>query len=120
MLKFAAVAIVLLVSGMALAQDVVGLENCSAEKSLERRTGCLQSNNNYLYQLISKNAADAQQRLSAANTEIATLKASVAQLQASVVELRATAKRTEEALKKVEEAAKKAEAAKAPGAPKPK
>src|SRR3954447_693766 len=34
--------------GLAAAQDVPGIENCMAEKQIERRTGCLQSNINYL------------------------------------------------------------------------
>jgi ABC-type transport system involved in cytochrome c biogenesis permease subunit len=87
-------------TGAAAAQDVVGIENCSAEKVLERRTGCLQSNVNYLYQLIGKRAAEAQQKLDAANQkldaangEIAALKAMIAKLQASVIDLQAAAKK---------------------------
>jgi acyl carrier protein phosphodiesterase len=41
---------------------------------MDRRTGCLQSNVEYLQQLIAKNSLDAQQRLAAANREIATQK----------------------------------------------
>jgi len=32
----------------AMAQDVPGIEICTAEKTMERRTGCLQSNVNFL------------------------------------------------------------------------
>ena len=41
---------------------------------MDRRTGCLQSNVEYLQQLIAKNSQDAQQRLAAANREIAAQK----------------------------------------------
>jgi hypothetical protein len=87
-------------AGTAGAQDVVGVENCSAEKAMDRRTGCLQANVNYLHTVISKNAADSQQKLAAANAEIATLKAVVARLQTAVDQLAAAAKAAEEAAKK--------------------
>ena len=38
---------------------------------MDRRTGCLQSNVEYLQQLIAKNSLDVQQRLAAASREIA-------------------------------------------------
>src|SRR5271163_3043361 len=60
------------------AQDVPGIELCTRETRLDRRTGCLQSNIEYLQQLIAKNALDAQQKLAAANREIATQKDSAA------------------------------------------
>ena len=50
----------------ALAQDVRGLEVCTAEKQMDRRTGCLQANIDYLMQLIDKNAREARQKLDAA------------------------------------------------------
>jgi septal ring factor EnvC (AmiA/AmiB activator) len=97
MIKFAVLAAVLLsaVAGAA-AQDVVGIENCSVEKVLERRVGCMQSNINYLHQLIAKRAAEFQQKLDAANGEIATLKATVVKLQAGLDELQAAAKKAAE------------------------
>ena len=58
----------------ALAQDVPGIELCTRERQMDRRTGRLQSNVEYLQQLISKNSLDAQQRLAAANREIAAQK----------------------------------------------
>jgi hypothetical protein len=53
------------------AQDVPGIELCTREARLDRRTGCLQTNIEYLQQLIAKNALDAQQKLAAANREVA-------------------------------------------------
>jgi septal ring factor EnvC (AmiA/AmiB activator) len=61
-----------------VAQDVQGIELCTRETRLDRRTGCLQSNIEYLQQLIAKNALDAQQKLAAANREIAAQKDAVA------------------------------------------
>jgi chromosome segregation ATPase len=56
------------------AQDVPGIEICTRESGLDRRTSCLQSNVEFLQQVVTKNALDAQQKLSAANREIAALK----------------------------------------------
>ncbi|HEV7982546.1 MAG TPA: hypothetical protein VGP86_06580 [Xanthobacteraceae bacterium] len=58
----------------AAAQDVQGIELCTRESRLDRRTGCLQSNVEYLQQVIAKNALDAQQKLAAANRDIAAQK----------------------------------------------
>jgi septal ring factor EnvC (AmiA/AmiB activator) len=78
----------------AAAQDVRGLEVCTAEKQMERRTGCLQSNVEFLQQTLQKNAADARQQLAgasaqiaAASKEIAALKDALAKMQARVEEL---------------------------------
>jgi len=62
----------------AAAQDMPGIELCSRESRMDRRTGCLQSNVEYLQQVIAKNALDTQQKLAAANREIAAQKEQVA------------------------------------------
>lgn len=77
------------VSGPAGAQDVRGIEACNTETKIERRTGCMQSNIEYLQQLIAKNNATTNQRLAAAAAEIAALKASLTALQATVDKLAA-------------------------------
>ena len=59
---------------LAQAQDVPGIEICTRENRLDRRTSCLQSNVEFLQQVVTKNALDAQQKLSAANRDIAALK----------------------------------------------
>jgi hypothetical protein len=76
---------------VAQAQDIVGIELCTRESNMDRRTGCLQSNIEYLQRLIAKNAAAAQQKLAAADAEIAALKAAIANLQATVAKLPAPA-----------------------------
>jgi chromosome segregation ATPase len=61
-----------------LAQDVPGIEICTRESRMDRRTGCLQSNVEYLQQVVTRNALDSQQKLSAATREIAALKEQLA------------------------------------------
>ena len=94
MLKIAALGLGMLVVGfdLARAQDIAGIEDCTKTAGLDKRTGCLQSNVNFLQQLVTKNAAEARQRLNAGNNEIAALKSVVTGLQASVEELRAAQK----------------------------
>lgn len=85
----AALVMTLTLIGQAVAQDVPGIEICTAEKTMERRTSCLQSNVNFLMRTITKLAQDNQQKLDAANRQIDALKASVVALQTKVGELQA-------------------------------
>jgi hypothetical protein len=97
------------------AQDVPGIEICTVEKTMERRTGCLQSNVDFLQKTIGKLGADHQQKLDAANRQIEGLKSTVVALQKIVDDLQAAQKKAlEEAKKKAEvpTAAKEAPAAK--------
>ena len=82
------------------AQDVPGIEICTVEKTMERRTSCLQSNVDFLQKTIAKLAADHAQKLDAANRQIEGLKATVISLQKVVEDLQAAEKKTAEALKK--------------------
>jgi hypothetical protein len=66
------------VAPAAFAQDVPGIEICTRESRLDRRTSCLQSNVEFLQQVIAKNALDAQQKLAAANRDIVALKEQLA------------------------------------------
>src|SRR5665213_4214175 len=86
----------------AIAQDVPGIEICTVEKTMERRTSCLQSNVDFLQKTITKLAADHQQKLDAANRQIEGLKASLVSLQKAVDELQAAAKKAAEEKKKTE------------------
>ncbi len=94
MLKIAALCFGLLVADfdLAQAQDIAGVEDCTKTTGLDKRTGCLQSNVNFLQQLVTKNALDARQRLNAANTEIIALKSVVTSLKTSVDQLQAAQK----------------------------
>jgi hypothetical protein len=77
------------------AQDVPGIELCTAETRMDRRTSCLQSNVNYLHQLLTKTTADTALKLKAAADEIAALKATLAKLQATVDALKAASSKPE-------------------------
>ena len=77
----------------ARAQDVPGIEICTVEKTMERRTSCLQSNVEFLQKTITKLAADHQQKLDAANRQIDALKASLASLQKLVDDLQPAQKK---------------------------
>jgi prefoldin subunit 5 len=91
-----------LVSAAARAQDVPGIEICTVEKTMERRTSCLQSNVDFLQKTIAKLAAEQAQKLDAANRQIEALKTTVAALQKVVDELQATQKKTAEDSKKAD------------------
>jgi hypothetical protein len=83
------------------AQDIPGIEICTAEKSMERRTSCLQSNIDFLKRTTTQATLDQQQKLDAANRAIAALQAQVRGLQDALA-----------ALKKPAEPAKPADASK--------
>ena len=98
---FAALALLLPhFTGSARAQDVPGIEICTVEKTMERRTSCLQSNVDFLQKTIGKLTLDHQQKLDAANRQIEALKSALASLQKIVDDLQTAQKRTAEDLKK--------------------
>jgi hypothetical protein len=82
------------------AQDVPGIEICTVEKTMERRTSCLQSNVEFLQKTVLKLTADHQQKLDAAKAQIEGLKASLASLQKIVEDLQTAQKKTADDLKK--------------------
>ena len=82
------------------AQDVPGIEICTAEKAMDRRTSCLQSNIDFLQKTITKLSVDHQQKLDAANRQIEALKAIVASLQKTVADLQAAQKQLADEVKK--------------------
>ena len=80
----------------ASAQDVPGIEICTVEKTMERRTSCLQSNVDFLMKTIAKLGGDHQQKLDAANRQIDGLKSAVVSLQKTVDDLRGEGQRGSE------------------------
>lgn len=86
------------------AQDVPGIEICTVEKTMERRTSCLQSNVDFLQKTITKLNLDHQQKLDAANRQIDALKVTLAGLQKSLGELQAAQAKTAEDVKKKQDA----------------
>jgi cell division protein FtsB len=86
---------VLLAAATASAQDIRGLEVCTAEKQMDRRTSCLQADVEFLQQTLNKLAHDTQDKLaatdrdlSAAQAEIATLKATVEKLNGELAQMK--------------------------------
>ena len=82
----------------AAAQDIRGIEKCTAEAQMDRRTGCLQANVEFLHQALTKLERDTREKinaltrdLAASRAEIATLKSTVAKLDSELAHLRAKA-----------------------------
>ena len=86
------------------AQDIPGIEICTAEKAMDRRTSCLQSNIDFLQKTITKLSADHQQKLDAANRQIEALKVTIAGLQKVISDLQASQKQIADEIKKAEPA----------------
>lgn len=82
------------------AQDVPGIEICTVEKTMERRTSCLQSNVDFLQKTINKLTTDHLQKIDAANRQIEALKGAVIGLQKVVSDMQAEQKKTAEDAKK--------------------
>jgi hypothetical protein len=82
------------------AQDIPGIEICTVEKTMERRTSCLQSNVDFLQKTITKLTAEHQQKLDAANRQIEALKAAVIALQKTADDLRSAQAKQADDLKK--------------------
>jgi hypothetical protein len=72
-----------------VAQDIAGVEDCTKTQGLDKRTGCMQSNINFLQRTMTRNAADANRRLQAAETELVALRSAVVALRKQVDELQA-------------------------------
>ncbi|MFY9837433.1 MAG: hypothetical protein WAK55_13385 [Xanthobacteraceae bacterium] len=82
----------------AIGQDIRGMEVCTAEKQMERRTSCLQADVDYLQQALikldremhDKNAA-ADRDLTEARAEIAALKSKIEQLSTELTQMKSKA-----------------------------
>lgn len=68
----------------AAAQDIRGMEVCTAEKQMERRTGCLQANVEFLQQTLTRATRETQEKLAAAGRELASAKAEIAAIKATL------------------------------------
>jgi len=101
----------LLVSAVTQAQDVPGIEICTVEKTMERRTSCLQSNVDFLQKTLTKLGADHAWKIDAANRQIEGLKSTVAGLQKTVDDLQSAQKKAAADAKKKADAAPAKDAA---------
>jgi septal ring factor EnvC (AmiA/AmiB activator) len=77
----------LAIAAPALAQDIRGLEICTAEKAMDRRTSCLQSNVEFLQQELAKQTRAMQAKLAEVSREIALQKAELVALKAALAKL---------------------------------
>ena len=117
-ITFAAVALLIAsLPATVRAQDVPGIEICTVEKTMERRTSCLQSNVDFLQKTITKLTTDHQQKLDAANRQIEALKGAVIGLQKLVSDMQAEQKAAEDAKKTTSPATKDAAPAPKDAAP---
>jgi prefoldin subunit 5 len=112
----AALTALILIPSQLLAQDVPGIEICTVEKTMERRTSCLQSNVDFLQKTITKLTADHQQKLDAANRQIDGLKAAMISLQKTVDDLQSAQKKAADESKKKADPPPAKDAAPAPAA----
>ena len=71
----------------AAAQDIRGMEVCTAEKQMERRTACLQANVEFLQQALNKLAHDTQEKSAAADRDLAAARAEIAALKSAMEKL---------------------------------
>ena len=113
-ISFAAIAALtapMLMQAELRAQDIPGIEICTVEKTMERRTSCLQSNVEFLQRTVTKLASDYQLKLDAANRQIETLKAAAVALQKTVADLQTSQKQMTDDLKKKADASPAKDAA---------
>ena len=71
----------------AMAQDIRGLEICTAERQMDRRTACLQANVEFLQQELSKLDRETDAKVAAATRDLATTRAEIATLKATIEKL---------------------------------
>src|SRR5580698_10637458 len=69
------------------AQDIRGMEVCTAEKQMERRTACLQANVEFLQQALNKLAHETQEKSAAADRDLAAAQAEIAALKSTMEKL---------------------------------
>jgi hypothetical protein len=69
------------------AQDIRGMEVCTAEKQMDRRTGCLQANVEFLQQALTKLARDTSDKIAASERDLAAAQAEIAALKSTVDKL---------------------------------
>jgi hypothetical protein len=71
----------------ATAQDIRGVEACMSEKQMERRSGCLQANVEFLQQTLTKLARETQDKIAAAGRDLAAARAEIAELRSAMAKM---------------------------------
>jgi hypothetical protein len=87
MKRIATAVCLLALPASAFAQDIRGMELCTAEKQMDRRTGCLQANVELLQQMLVKQTRDTNEKLAAASRELAAAKAEIVSLKVAIGKL---------------------------------
>lgn len=64
------------------------MEVCTAETKMERRTGCMQANVEFLQQALNKLARETQDKIAAADRDLAAARAEIAALRSTVEKIR--------------------------------
>ncbi len=77
----------LMMLSSAVAQDIRGLEVCTAEKQMERRTGCLQADVEFLQQALNRLTLETQDKMAAANRDLAAAQAEITELKSTMAKL---------------------------------
>ena len=68
-------------------QDIRGLEVCTAEKQMDRRTACLQANVEFLQQALNKLDRETDAKIAAAARDLAAARAEIAALKSAIDKL---------------------------------
>jgi chromosome segregation ATPase len=71
----------------ATAQDIRGIEACMSEKQIERRTGCLQANIEFLQQSLTRLAREAQDKIATVGRDLAAARADIAELRSAMARM---------------------------------
>ena len=71
----------------AVAQDIRGMEVCTAEKQMERRTACLQANVEFLQQALLKLARETQEKIAGADRDLSAAQAEIVALKSTMEKL---------------------------------
>jgi chromosome segregation ATPase len=71
----------------AAAQDIRGLEICTTEKQMDRRTACLRANVEFLQQALSKLERESDEKIAAAERDLAAARAEIAALRLAIEKL---------------------------------
>jgi esterase/lipase len=74
-------------SSPAFAQDIRGIEVCTAEKQMERRTGCLQANVEFLQQALAKLTRETQEKIAAAGRDLTAARAEITELKSALTRI---------------------------------
>jgi predicted RNase H-like nuclease (RuvC/YqgF family) len=65
-------------------QDIRGMEVCTAEKQLERRTACLQANIEFLQQALIKLDRETRDRIATADRDLSDARREIAALKSTI------------------------------------